>query len=223
MARDGERTGKKQTHLQREKIVQVALSLLNEVGLDGLTMRRLADHLEVQVAALYWHFKNKQELLNAMAEVMITDCKDDIPDSEDWGEHLQGFMQNLRAVLLAYRDGARVFAGAYTTGYNTLRCAELLTSTVSQAGYPLSSVFGALWTLVYYVLGFTIEEQSFLSSPEGNYSISQEALTDSPFPTLARLQPFFENRDFDAHFKYGLNLIIEGLRKEKEDLIKKAL
>ena len=215
MARDVERTGRKLAPLQREKIVQVALNLLNEVGLDGLTMRRLADHLDVQVAALYWHFKNKQELLNAMADAMLAGCDRDIPDTEDWTQRLQALAQKLRQTLLAYRDGARVFAGTHVAGENTLRCAEILYCTLYQAGYQPSSVFGAGWTIGYYVIGFTIEEQAFLSSVDtAQRNLLARALPNPEFPTLSMLQLFFEDWDFDARFKYGLGLIIEGLRKE---------
>jgi TetR/AcrR family tetracycline transcriptional repressor len=221
MARDVERTGRKLAHLQREKIVQVALNLLNEVGLDGLTMRRLADHLNVQVAALYWHFKNKQELLNAMAEAMLADCSRDISDTEDWTQRLQTLAQNLRQALLAYHDGARVFAGTYVTEENTLRSAEIFCRTLYQAGYQPSSVFGAAWTIGYYIIGFTIEEQAFLSSVDTAQRVMLAgALPNPEFPTLSMLQPFFENWDFDARFRYGLGLIIEGLRKERDEQVK---
>lgn len=56
------------TKLQRDTVVRAALTLLNEVGLDGLTTRRLAERLGVQQPALYWHFKNKQALIGALAE-----------------------------------------------------------------------------------------------------------------------------------------------------------
>ena len=53
--------------LDREHVVRVALRLLDEAGLDGLTLRRLAAELDVKAPALYWHFANKQDLLDHMA------------------------------------------------------------------------------------------------------------------------------------------------------------
>jgi AcrR family transcriptional regulator len=58
--------------LQRETVARAALQLVDEVGLDGLTTRRLATSLNIQSPTLYWHFTNKQELVNCMAEVMVT-------------------------------------------------------------------------------------------------------------------------------------------------------
>lgn len=60
--------------LQRETVARAALHVLDEVGLEGLTMRRLAAYLEVQNPSLYWHFTNKQELINCMAELMIAEA-----------------------------------------------------------------------------------------------------------------------------------------------------
>ena len=55
------------TKLSRETVIRAALDLLNEVGVDGLSTRRLAERLGVQQPALYWHFKNKRELLDALS------------------------------------------------------------------------------------------------------------------------------------------------------------
>lgn len=59
------------SRIDRRQVVDTALRLLNEVGLDGLTLRRIAKELNVQAPALYWHFKNKQELLDEMATEMF--------------------------------------------------------------------------------------------------------------------------------------------------------
>lgn len=59
------------SRIDRKQVVDTALRLLNEVGLDGLTLRGIAKELNVQAPALYWHFKNKQELLDEMATEMV--------------------------------------------------------------------------------------------------------------------------------------------------------
>src|SRR4051812_8864236 len=77
--------------LQRETVVREALALLDEVGLEGLTMRRLAARLGVQNPALYWHFKNKQALLNLMAATLLADARaahDPATHGADWAAFL---------------------------------------------------------------------------------------------------------------------------------------
>src|SRR5580658_249458 len=92
--------------LQREVVVQTALDLLNQVGMEGLTTRRLAEKLGVQSPALYWHFKNKRELLDAMAEAML-ESRPHLPIPEpgtDWRNWFEESARSFRRVLLRYRD-----------------------------------------------------------------------------------------------------------------------
>ncbi len=78
--------------LQREAVIRTALELLNDVGMEGLTTRRLAERLGVQQPALYWHFKNKRALLDALAEAMLTiNHTHSTPrDDDDWRSFLKG-------------------------------------------------------------------------------------------------------------------------------------
>src|SRR5262249_50116230 len=105
--------GKRETmRLDRERVIRTALGLLNKVGLERLTLRRIARELSVQAPALYWHFKNKQELLDEMATMMFNDLlSGETPFSSDgpWAESMAGSMRALRRMLLGYRDGAKVF------------------------------------------------------------------------------------------------------------------
>ncbi|EPH4286411.1 tetracycline resistance transcriptional repressor TetR(C), partial [Salmonella enterica subsp. enterica serovar Typhimurium] len=96
--------------LQREAVIRTALELLNDVGMEGLTTRRLAERLGVQQPALYWHFKNKRALLDALAEAMLTiNHTHSTPrDDDDWRSFLKGNACSFRRALLAYRDGARI-------------------------------------------------------------------------------------------------------------------
>src|SRR5581483_9324166 len=97
--------------INAEVIANTALRLLDEVGLDGLTMRLVATELGVQAPTLYWHVKNKQHLLDVMANVMFAEAVDglELPGrTESWQEWLVRRARRIRAVLLRHRDGARV-------------------------------------------------------------------------------------------------------------------
>ncbi|MFD1045955.1 TetR family transcriptional regulator, partial [Kibdelosporangium lantanae] len=100
--------------LSTEVIARTALTLLADAGLDGLTMRLVAKELGVQASALYWHLKNKQELLDAMATLMFIEASDNVESprrDEPWEEWLIDRSAAMRRVMLRYRDGARVMAG----------------------------------------------------------------------------------------------------------------
>ncbi len=74
------------TKLDKGTVIAAALELLNEVGMDSLTTRKLAERLKVQQPALYWHFQNKRALLDALAEAMLTERHTrSLPEeNEDW-------------------------------------------------------------------------------------------------------------------------------------------
>ncbi len=78
-------------------------------------MRLLAAYLDIQNPSLYWHFTNKQELLNCMADLMIAEAFTELQSPEpaqDWADWLAAWARRLRKMMLAHRDGARVLAEA---------------------------------------------------------------------------------------------------------------
>src|SRR6201991_5062729 len=98
----------------RDDVIHTAIQLLQEVGLDGLTLRRLANELGISAPTLYWHVRDKRELLDLMAETMMRDERDKLPPIDpglDWWEQIAEGMRRQYLALIAYRDGARVFAG----------------------------------------------------------------------------------------------------------------
>src|SRR5699024_12691179 len=99
--------------LKKEKIIQEALQLLNESGLEGVTLRKLASRLNVQAPALYWHFKNKKTMVNEIAEAILQTEFYDIKErraDESWQDWLNQIFIYMRKALLTKTDGERVLA-----------------------------------------------------------------------------------------------------------------
>src|SRR5580704_2491715 len=104
--------------INRDMITRAGLKLLNEDGLEQLTLRRLGIELNVQAATIYWHFKSKEELLDEMATTVLAEGAGNlIPrrSSSDWKIWASTFGKGLRKTLLAYRDGARMVGGTRLT------------------------------------------------------------------------------------------------------------
>ena len=99
--------------VDRRRILETALEVLNEVGVDALSTRAIAQRLGVQQPALYWHFKNKRALLDAMNGEILARAHDArVPrEGEAWQDFVRRNARSFRAALLSYRDGARVHAG----------------------------------------------------------------------------------------------------------------
>ncbi|MFC0540117.1 TetR/AcrR family transcriptional regulator C-terminal domain-containing protein [Kutzneria chonburiensis] len=196
--------------LRRDQVVEAALELLDEVGLDAFTTRALTDRLGVQRGALYWHVKSKQELLAAVTELVVAPVFADTgDDSGDWADDLVEFAHRLRAAMLAHRDGARLVAANVTMSRSGVELLENALARYIRQGIPLP--VAARWgdIMASYVTGYVLQEQS---SP-------------APVPVdVSRAAP--EMRDFftDGHpssaetFAASVRTIVLGMRAEAETL-----
>src|ERR1700689_2176452 len=104
--------------VSRDDIVAAGLALLDETGLEGLTLRRLAERLGIRAPTLYWHVRDKRELLDLMVSVIMDEALADWREphpGQPWWDWLAGRARGLRARLLGHPDGARVLGGKPTT------------------------------------------------------------------------------------------------------------
>ncbi len=149
------------TKLQPNTVIRAALDLLNEVGVDGLTTRKLAERLGVQQPALYWHFRNKRALLDALAEAMLAENHThSVPRADDdWRSFLIGNARSFRQALLAYRDGARIHAGT-RPGAPQMETADAQLRFLCEAGFSARDAVNALMTISYFTVGAVLEEQA---------------------------------------------------------------
>ncbi|WP_349294393.1 TetR/AcrR family transcriptional regulator C-terminal domain-containing protein [Streptomyces sp. HU2014] len=204
------------TRIDRALVADTALRLLNEVGLEGLTLRRIAKELDVQAPALYWHFKNKQELLDEVATEMFRRMA--VPISQaggtTWQERMAAATRELRRSLLAYRDGAKVFSGSRFTDASYATPLEELLRFCVDSGFTPRAAARAWFTVNTYTVGYVIEEQSVYPVPDGGRDPAYEPdgrarrLAGHPLATEAGRE-FFE--DLDAGYEDGLRAVIAGL------------
>ena len=149
--------------LTRAGIVAAALALLDEGGLDGLTVRAVASRLEVQAPALYWHVRSKQDLLDEMASQIWRQVGAELaalPADLPWRQAMIAFAAITRRTLLAHRDGAKVFSGTHTARAGMLESQEAALARMTAQGFTLADVVRAYELLYDFTIGFCIEEQS---------------------------------------------------------------
>ena len=176
--------------LERPMVVRAALELLNEVGLDGLTTRRLADVLGVQGPALYWHFKNKQELIDEMSRTLISESYGPLRPDQDWAQWLLEGARRLRRTMLSYRDSARLIAGYRPTGPHGRVDPEVFFGPLKDAGFAWPDAAWAAITMAQFTFGFTMDEQA---------AVHRDPKTEG------RLDP-------NQGFEFGIATILAGLR-----------
>lgn len=206
--------------LDRDTVVRTALDVLNEVGLDALTLRRIATRLDVQAPALYWHFKNKQELVDEMATRVLV-AATEVPESDwdglDWRAVAQHTGHGLRRALLTHRDGARMVAGTHLTDSGAYGSMERALQIFTKAAFSLPAALTALTTIYHYTIGFVIEEQAVQPMPgerDPRYDLATRTARMNPQATplaVAAGKELFS--DFDRRYTQGLDLIIRGLSR----------
>jgi TetR/AcrR family tetracycline transcriptional repressor len=198
--------------LRRADVIEGALGLLDDEGLDGLTLRRLGERLGVRASALYRHVPSKEALLDAMAEAVLEGVGEDL-EGVDWPERFSCLARRLRAALLAHRDGARLVAGTYIAGRNTLGAGEAAFSLLSAAGLPSKEAGWLTFAAFYYVLGHTIEEQAQARLPSDDDWHARLARSDAPISSeFASALSAVLGSDPAERFDYGIQILVDGVR-----------
>ncbi|WP_433132725.1 TetR/AcrR family transcriptional regulator C-terminal domain-containing protein [Micromonospora sp. CA-240977] len=191
----------------RGEVVSAALQVLDERGLDGLTMRAVAERLGVQHNTVRWHAASKGRLLELASDEMLAHCADE-PLPQAWDERIRTLSQRLRDALLGHRDGARMITIACGPDPHSLRYAEAVVSTLTEAGFDGRTASWAHWTIFYLILGITQEQQVARDST----AITAEQVPAGRYPALAATLSHVGPGDFDERFAFGLGLILDSLR-----------
>ncbi|GAA3556398.1 tetracycline resistance transcriptional repressor TetR(A) [Nonomuraea rosea] len=197
-----------QKGLARDTVVRAALELLDEAGLDGLSMRRLAARLGVQNPALYWHFRNKQELLDEMSRELLAPDMGGPHDGERWQDWLARRSHAYRQMLLSHRDGARLVTGS-NPGEGVARGFEEELKILVGLGFTPAQGLHAISALSHYTLGFVLNEQAQRERGTRGETRDLDAYADFPL-TVAGVRAGGTPTSDEA-FVYGLGLIIAGL------------
>lgn len=184
--------------LTSDDIVGAALDLLSEGGLHALAMRRIAARLGVQQSALYWHVENKQQLLAAVADRLVSPV--DVPTTlrpGDLSARVVSLAQALRHELLRYPDGAELVATAYAFRLGSQRPFRQLVDEFQAGGVGDEDAEIAATVVLHFVLGYVMDEQQHRQAAALG---AIERSTDDPTGTAR-----------DERFLRGLTLIVSGV------------
>jgi TetR/AcrR family transcriptional regulator, tetracycline repressor protein len=210
--------------LTSREVARAALAMVERDGLDGLSMRRLADDLGVQAASLYWHVQNKDHLLDLMAGELFSTLQLPVPAPAPGG-NWRGGLRDLSAAyyrfLLSHRDAGRVVAGRFVLIGHLARHLEPFAGLLRRGGCADTDIAYGLYAIVIYIQGFVLQQQTPLTgdSAAGAAELDalariREGLSDLPqdkFPVTAALAEPLTRPDIERRFFFGLDLLIDGL------------
>ena len=201
----------------RDQVVRRALEVLNDEGFDGLTMRRLAERLGIKAASLYNHVSDKHELLALMADAICGEIPE-LDHSKPWREQAEAMAIEVRRVLMARRDGARVLAATPPVGPHRLRLIEQVLHALVLAGFSPQRTTDAAFVMNSYVVGFVLDET--LGSPRDTASAKRlreegrrwfKSLPKERYPTLVSLADELIDAPADRRFALGIRALLDGL------------
>jgi TetR/AcrR family tetracycline transcriptional repressor len=209
----------------RDDVIHTAIQLLQEVGLDGLTLRRLATELGISAPTLYWHVKDKRELLDLMAEEMARESQEQMPpfpEGLEWWEQIAESMRRRYLGILAYRDGARVVAGNRPTDAALPTIEHYLKMWVDM-GFPPVEALATVLTFGDFIAGSALEVQAEMERQRLQVPDRQKAVWTKldDYPTLsaaARSRAQIRKDNPHSSFEHGLSLLINGLRQRHAEL-----
>ncbi|RBQ17518.1 TetR family transcriptional regulator [Spongiactinospora rosea] len=202
--------------ITRERLVRVALELLNEKGMDALTVRALASRLGVGAPALYWHVRNKQELLDEMSTFVmrrVIGALSAITGGAGWRDDMAAYARVLRSEYLLYRDGARIFSGTRFSDPEVVKAKEPWLGRLTAAGFSLAAADDAIDLVTAFVVGFVIEEQErgqSAGADPARYSLAGRDAWLGEGADLVKAAGHLRD-DGDQRFERQLGVLLDGL------------
>jgi len=221
---------------RRADIVRAGLELLEEGGLDALSLRRVAQALGMHAPGLYWYIEDKQELIDLLAKAILDEAlvgEKGPAEGEGWEPWLTEVAVRVRRVLLAHRDGARVVAGAYLFRTNSITdLMEIAIDTLEREGFTRDMALHCAITVMRYTTGIALDDQASPTTRRAEIMKRLEEgrpigpkIDPERWPKVAEVMGRWVKQVFVAgvdptslgelHFRHGLALVMAGIRSAK--------
>jgi AcrR family transcriptional regulator len=215
----GDQDHHRRRQLTRERVVQEALAVIAQHGVEALTMRGLAARLGVVPGAVYRHVRNKKQLQDLVLDSVLAEVDVHLDRSLPWTEQLKLLAHRLRQVLEAHPGVAGILKTRDPLGPHSLALAEALLGPLQAAGFTNRQAGLAFFLLVDYTIGFAVSSpptsvnEQRVRDPATRTQLHQffRSLPPDRFPALVTLgeHVWVDNRD--ERFTAGLDVLVAGL------------
>ena len=205
--------------LSRERVLQTALRLADQGGLESLSMRKLGQELGVEAMAVYYHFANKDEVLDGIVDLVFSEIELPIAGA-DWKVAMRERAISLRDVLARHRWAIGMMESRRNPGPANLRHHDAVIGNLRAAGFDMDMVAHAYSLLDGYIYGFALTKMNLPFDSGDDVAEMAETML-KPFPTneYPNLVSFITEHavkpgyDFGDEFEYGLDVILDGLQR----------
>jgi AcrR family transcriptional regulator len=209
--------------LSKQRLVAEAIRLADREGVDGLSMRRLAGELGAGAMSLYHYVANKEELLDAMIDVVFGEIELP-PEGTDWQSAMRRRSVSARDVLARHPWAIGLMESRTSPGPAHLRHREAVTACLRKAGFSVVMATHANWLLDVYVYGFALQAASLPFDTAGEFADMAEdvylpQLPAAEFPYLNESAAGLLAAGYDPaeEFTFGLDLVLAALEPLRGD------
>ncbi|MFC4592319.1 TetR/AcrR family transcriptional regulator C-terminal domain-containing protein [Sphaerisporangium corydalis] len=194
--------------MSRERVLDAALDLVDQVGVSGLSMRRLGAALGVEAMTIYYYVPNKDAVLDGLVERIMTRAFVVSPHP-DWRRLIRDFAVSFRRELLAHPGVVQLVATRPVTTPDAMRMLEAIVVILREAGFGLREAFHVVNTVAMFTTGQCLAEVD----PPGSPPPKLPDMDPSDFPNaLAAIHAGLGTpEDHESRFHYALNALIRGL------------
>jgi TetR/AcrR family transcriptional regulator, tetracycline repressor protein len=208
--------------LSKAAVVERGLAIGDAEGLEAVTVRRLAADLGVTPMALYWHFRNKDELLAGLADRLWSEIDVRLDAGAGWLDQLRGLMDSLVRVLRAHPAASSLLLeGEKRTSEAAQVAVETTLEVLHRGGfgpdYAAAIARSALFTGIMLVMSEPGNEPGVAEADRLEHlrqtRIKMALLPPERFPrTIAAAEPLTACDDPDFHYRFGIDMFIAGVR-----------
>jgi AcrR family transcriptional regulator len=216
-----ERTAER-SKLSRSAVVDRALQLADADGVEALTIRRLAQELGVTPMALYWHFRNKEELIAGLADRIWGEIRSDVDPDAAWPRQLRSLLESLIDVLRTHASAPAVLLGADKFGPTHWQVIEVTLEVLRRAGFDALHASeiarSALWTGIMLVMsepGFDPSlSEAERTEIQRRKQVELGSLPPDKYPRLVEAAVPLTTCSSDRvyHYQFGVDLFIAGVQ-----------
>jgi AcrR family transcriptional regulator len=203
--------------LTRERVLDTALRLADQGGLEALSMRKLGQALGVEAMALYYHFANKERVLDGIVDLVFGEI--DVPAiGADWKAAMRRRAISVRDALARHRWAIGLMESRTNPGPANLRHHDAVIGCLRAAGFDMAMAAHAYSALDAYIYGFALTKMNLPFETTTDIAEMAETMLE-PFPLgeYPNLADFITEHamkpgyDFADEFEYGLDVILDGL------------
>ncbi len=199
------------------RVIEAAVTLADAIGVEALTIRKLAAELEVKPMSIYHHLPNKEAIIDGMVDLVFSEI--DLPPTDvDWKQAIRQRAASARTVLARHPWAAPLMESRTSPGPATLRHHDAVLGCLLAGGFSLEMTAHAYAVIDAFIYGFALQEASLPATAGDEIAELAEAMAAAmpagEYPHLVEftaghvLQPGY---DFSQEFDFGIDLILDGL------------